>query len=151
MKGPNKSVVKIEFRKGLSNPPSMVFEHKGLTNPSKKDVPQKRVQWARSCPKHVTKIGSIFLPKGPNKSVVKIEFRKGLSNPPSMVFEHKGLTNPSKKDVPQKRVQRARSCPKHVTKTGSIFCRKGLTNPSSKFSSRRAYQIRRRWYLSIRG
>ena len=120
-KGPNKSVVKIQFRKGLSNPSSMVFEHKGLTNPSKKDVLQKRVQWARSCPKHVTKMGSIFLPKGPNKSVVKIQFRKGLSNPSSMVFEHKGLTNPSKKDVPQKRVQWARSCPKHVIKMGSIF------------------------------
>ena len=46
--------------------------------------------------------GVYFLPKGPNKSVVEIEFPKGLSNPPSMVFEHKGLTNPSKKDVTQK-------------------------------------------------
>ena len=132
MKGPNKSALKIQFTKGLSNPTSTVFEHKGLTNPSKKDVPQKRVQWARSCPKHVTKTGSIFLPKGPNKSVAKIEFPKGLSNPPSTVFEHKGLRNPSKKDVPQKRVQWARSCPKHVTKTGSIFLPKGPNKSVAK-------------------
>ena len=132
MKGPNKSVVKIQFRKGLSNPSSMVFEHKGLTNPSKKDVPQKRVQWARSCPKHVTKTGSIFLPKGPNKSVVKIEFPKGLSNPPSMVFEHKGLTNPSKKDVPKNGYNGRGACPEHVTKTGSIFLPKGFKKSVAK-------------------
>ena len=128
----------------------MVFVSKGLENPSKKDVPQKRVQWARSDPKHVTKIGSIFLPKGLNKSVVKIQFRKGLSNPSSMVFVSKGLENPSKKDVPQKRVQWARSDPKHVTKIGSIFLpkglnksvvkiqfRKGLSNPSSMVFGRK--------------
>ena len=77
----------------------MVFGHKELTNLSKKNEPQKRVQWARSDPKHVTKMGAIFLPKGLNKSVVKIEFRKGLLNPSSMVFGHKGLTNLSKNVV----------------------------------------------------
>ena len=92
-KGLNKSVVKIQFRKGLSNPSSMVFVNKGLTNPSKKHDLKNGYNGARSDPKHVIEMGSIFLPKGLNKSVVKIQFRKGLSNPSSMVFGRKGLTN----------------------------------------------------------
>ena len=39
------------------------------------------------------------MPKGLNKSVVEIEFRKGLLNPLSMVFGRKGLTNLSKNVV----------------------------------------------------
>ena len=120
-KGLNESVAKIEFSKGLLNSPSIVFEHKGMTNPSKKDVPQKRVRWARSCPKHVTKTGPIFWPKGLNKSVGKIEFSKGLSNSPSILFEHKGMRNPSKKDVPQKRVRWARSWPQTRHQNGAYF------------------------------
>ena len=115
----------------------MVFGHKGLTNLSKKYEPQKRVQWARSDPKHVTKMGAIFLPKGLNKSVVKIQFRKGLLNPSSMVFGHKGLTNLSKKYEPQKRVQWARSDPKHVTKMGAIFLPKGLNKSVVKIQFRK--------------
>ena len=112
---------KMAYQIGLSNRLFKIFCRKGLTNPSLKfnseRVYQIRRQWylsirgwqirrknttlkngyngARSDPKHVIEMGSIFLPKGLNKSVVKIQFRKGLSNPSSMVFSRKGLINPS--------------------------------------------------------
>ena len=89
-KGLNKSVVKIECRKGLSNPSSTVFGRKGLTNSSKIGEAAK---WGTSGDVSPSKNGVDFLTKGLNKSVVKIECQKGLSNPSSTVFGHKGLTN----------------------------------------------------------
>ena len=107
----------------------------------------------------------------------KIRLVKGLIKSAILIFNQKGLTNPSSKFNSERayqirrrwylpvrgwKIRRKKTSLKNgykgrgqtqntSPKWGRFFCQKGLTNPSSKFNSERAYQIRRRWYLPVRG
>ena len=155
----------------------LFFCRKGLTNPSSKLSSRRAYQirrrwylsirgWQIRRKKTFPKNGYNGRGCAPNTSPKRGLFfcRKGLTNPSSKLSSRRayqirrrwylsirGWQIRQKKTFTKNGYNGRGRAPNTSPKRGLFFCRKGLTNPSSKLSSRRAYQIRRRWYLSIRG
>ena len=163
--------------KGLIKSAILIFNQKGLTNPSSKFNSERAYQIRRrwylpvrgwKIRRKKTSLKNGYKGRGQTQNTSpkwgRFFCRKGLTNPSSKFNSERAYQIRRRWYLPVRgwKIRRKKTSLKNgykgrgqtqntSPKWGQFFCQKGLTNPSSKFNSERAYQIRRRWYLGVRG